>query len=626
MKTMKLKLTASMLTLFALSFLVSVAEAQSLHHAAKRGDLTSVSRFLKQGGNPDVKDGDGVTALMYASELGHAKIVEALLKHGANPNIQDSGYGMTALMVAAAEGHTEVVRLLLYAKADVNMKDNNLGATTLLGAAEYGHTEIIKALIANGADVNARSKLNRTALMVSAVNGHTSTVEALLSAGVDVNVKDLKYGANALMGAATNGHIDIVKALIEKGAKVNEKNNNGMTALEMAKTRGQKKVVPILEKAISQEGAQIPKIKLADKRYIDPKGYFMVVPPAEWRIQEYPDDVRGKVAFLAPNGNIGLRVLVNAVDFGTIDELLEFCRSTEKRLGVTMKIEKFDFYGRQAVRRSFEIRGQRFLYVDFLIGKVDHNLAYGAPPSRYDLYLPVVLKSMETYEPILKEVGDKESLDHLVAKKLRLGRLMLEAGRADLALEYTREGLAIAPDNQELLKLKQEVDSQFKTLDEQGTVAGGKLFESKKFGFSFNVPENVNVYTANNPGPMAARIKADTPMWIVSSMFPTERINVKISEGATMNDLKQVLDIRAFSGLPQYERISVKEIKIGKKQNKPAYEHVHLLKLNQPKKLRQILFVHKGNAFGFTCSTSVDRYETANMEFFDVVFKSLGFK
>jgi len=133
--------------------------------------------------------------------------------------------------------------------------------------------------------------------------------------------------------------------------------------------------------------AQSPRVELADKRYNDPKGYFTVVPPAGWRIQEYPDDVRGKVAFLAPDANIDLRVLVNAVDFSTMDELLEFCRSTEKRLGVTMKIEKFDFHGRQAVRRSFEIQGQRFLYVDFLIGKVDHNLAYGAPPSKYDLYL-----------------------------------------------------------------------------------------------------------------------------------------------------------------------------------------------------------------------------------------------
>jgi hypothetical protein len=294
-----------------------------------------------------------------------------------------------------------------------------------------------------------------------------------------------------------------------------------------------------------------------------------------------------------------------------------------------MKIEKFDFQGRPAVRRSFEIRGQRFLYVDFLIGQVDHNLAYGAPPSKFDLYLPVALKSMETYDPVPKDVGDKEVNEHLVAKKLRLGRLMLDAGRADLALEYVREGLAVSPDNQELLRLKQEVDSRFSKPDGQPAIAAGKRFDSKKFGFSFVVPEKVNVYTADNPGPMAARIRGDTPMWIVSAVIPTERINVKVTEGEspTPEEMLKVFEGSPHgSAIPQYQKISVKAIKIGQKHDKEAVEHVHALTTNPPKKLRQILFVHNGNTYGFTCSTSVDRFDTANKEFFDVIFDSMGFK
>lgn len=385
----------------------------------------------------------------------------------------------------------------------------------------------------------------------------------------------------------------------------------------------------ILSPGSSEPEQKAKRNELSDKRHVDPKGYFRVVPPAGWRVQEYDDDVRGKVAFFAPDLNIDLRILVNAVDFYTIDELMEFCRSTEKSLGVTMKIEQFDFYGHQAVRRSFEIQGKRFLYVDFLIGKVDHNLAYSAPLDKYNQYLPVVLKSMETYEPILREIGGKENLDHLVAKKLRLGLLMLEIDRVDLALEYVREGLAIAPENQELLNLKQQIDSQFKKPDEQLPVVGSKRFESKKFGFSFNVPPKVNVYTGDNPGPMAARIKADTPMWIVNSDIPTERINVKVTEGerpTTIEILKMFEGDPQADAIPYYEKVSVTEIRIGENQDKAAIEHLHLLKLNPPKKLRQILFTHNGNVFGFTCSTSVDRFDAANKEFFDVVFKSLDFK
>lgn len=255
-RLMKAIITMSAFALFiillSLSFNASAdSNSPYLVDAAAGGEYDKVTKLLKNGASPN-SEYQGTTAIMWAAQNGHSKVVELLIKEGADVNKRDSNYGMTALMVSAAEGHTEVVRLLLDAKADVNVKDNNLGATALLGAAEYGYAEIIKALIAKGADVNARSKLNRTALMVSAVNGHTSTVQALLSAGADVNGKDSKYGATALMGAATNGHVDIVKALIEKGAKLNERNNNGMTALEMAKSKGQTKVVQILENAISQ--------------------------------------------------------------------------------------------------------------------------------------------------------------------------------------------------------------------------------------------------------------------------------------------------------------------------------------------------------------------------------------
>jgi hypothetical protein len=59
--------------------------------------------------------------------------------------------------------------------------------------------------------------------------------------------------------------------------------------------------------------AQSPGAELADKRYKDPKGYFTIVPPAGWRIQEYPGDVRGKVAFIGTDGNTDCVRSVNPV-------------------------------------------------------------------------------------------------------------------------------------------------------------------------------------------------------------------------------------------------------------------------------------------------------------------------
>ncbi|MBC8459731.1 MAG: peptidylprolyl isomerase [Deltaproteobacteria bacterium] len=202
--------------------------------------------------------------------------------------------------------------------------------------------------------------------------------------------------------------------------------------------------------------------QLSQKRYIDPKGYFKIVPPAGWRIQEYPQDQRGKVAFIGPGSNIDLRVLVNAVDFSTIEELIAFCKNVEKRIRTNTNIKRINFDGRSAVERTFEFKGQKLYYIDFLVGKVDHNLAFSASANKYNNYHSVVMKSMETYEPILHDVSDQEVIKHVVAKKFRLGQLMIQNGSYELALEFVKEGLEVSPTDPNLLKLKQQIEYKIK--------------------------------------------------------------------------------------------------------------------------------------------------------------------
>ena len=202
--------------------------------------------------------------------------------------------------------------------------------------------------------------------------------------------------------------------------------------------------------------------QLANKRYVDPKGYFKIVPPAGWRSQEYPQDTRGKVVFISPESNIDLRVLVNAVDFSTTEDLVGFCKDIEKRIGINTNIERITFGGSPVVKRVFQFKGQKFYAIDFLVGKVDHNLQYGGSPDKYDKYLSVAMKSMETYEPIMRDVSDKEMTKHLVAKNLRLAQLMIENGNFDLAMEFVKEGLEASPNDSELLKMKKQIEEKRK--------------------------------------------------------------------------------------------------------------------------------------------------------------------
>ena len=59
-----------------------------------------------------------------------------------------------------------------------------------------------------------------------------------------------------------------------------------------------------VERTVAQDVPEEP----SEKQYVDPKGYFKIVPPAQWKIEEYPQDPRGKVAFFGPGDDIEFRI------------------------------------------------------------------------------------------------------------------------------------------------------------------------------------------------------------------------------------------------------------------------------------------------------------------------------
>jgi len=79
--------------------------------ASIRSDTKIVTLLLKKGANPNKKDNNGNTALIWANRMGQTENVKLLLEAGANPNVTDNN-GNTALMFASKLGHTKIVRLL----------------------------------------------------------------------------------------------------------------------------------------------------------------------------------------------------------------------------------------------------------------------------------------------------------------------------------------------------------------------------------------------------------------------------------------------------------------------------------------------------------------------------------
>ncbi len=155
-----------------------------------------------------------------------------------------------SLEQAAYKGKTKTVLRLIKEGSNVNKKEHEY---PLIYASQNGHLKIVQALINAGANANVKDRNNVTPLILASQNGHLEIVQILIAAGADVNIKVTSDGSTALMRAAYWGHPKIAKTLITAGANINTKNNNGITALTLAKHRKHQKVVDIIEEALAKK-------------------------------------------------------------------------------------------------------------------------------------------------------------------------------------------------------------------------------------------------------------------------------------------------------------------------------------------------------------------------------------
>jgi ankyrin repeat protein len=257
---------------------------QAFVDAAKNGDVRVLKLFLAAGMDPNAKDDEGNTPLMYGIAEGRTDIVETLLRAKANVNERNPGGG-TALDWAASRGKLDTVRLLLDKGADSQARNealvsaahsahpevipallqgganvNEIGSRALLAAADtqsvsdQDTSDTLSILLDHGVDVNARDQDGWTALLLAVDKRRTAATQLLLDRGADVNAKCdctgySRGGWTALMLAARNGSTEIVKMLILKHANVHMKNNWGQTAIELAKQNRRSEIITLLRKA-----------------------------------------------------------------------------------------------------------------------------------------------------------------------------------------------------------------------------------------------------------------------------------------------------------------------------------------------------------------------------------------
>jgi ankyrin repeat protein len=222
----------------------------SLAEAVLLRNRTAVENFLALGVDPNEPETDGTTPLLRAVQMQMPGIAQLLIDASADVR-KANYYGVTPLYVAARTGDTVATQMLLAAGADANAA-LPAGETVLMTAAKAGSPGVVRALLTGGVESVTLAELRaaRAAARVAEGAGYTAqTNPAIAPNYADVNARERWYGRTALMVAAAEGHADVADLLIEAGADLNLLDQEGSSALSLARSYGNLDVAAKLEAA-----------------------------------------------------------------------------------------------------------------------------------------------------------------------------------------------------------------------------------------------------------------------------------------------------------------------------------------------------------------------------------------
>lgn len=199
-----------------------MANYQGLHAAAARGDAQGVRRLLAARAPVDARDAWQRTPLHVAAFARQRDIITLLVRAGADINAQERER-YDGVTIAAVAGDVQTLRVLLELGANARAITSRYDGTALIAAAHLGHDDVVKALIAAGAPLDHVNNLGWTALIEAIVLGnggrrHTETLRALVRAGADVNLAD-RNRTSPLALARARGYREMVQILQQAGAK-----------------------------------------------------------------------------------------------------------------------------------------------------------------------------------------------------------------------------------------------------------------------------------------------------------------------------------------------------------------------------------------------------------------------
>lgn len=195
---------------------VEVAQYQGLLAAAWKGDVPKLERLVAANADLNARDPHGRTALHVATFARQRTAVRALVKAGADINrLENDRYD--AVTIASVADDEATLRELLSLGASAKQITSRYDGTALIAAAHLGHDGVVRQLIAAGAPLDHVNNLHWTAVIEAIVLGdggarHQATLKALLEAGASAKLTD-RRGQTPLELARSRGYKEMVKML-----------------------------------------------------------------------------------------------------------------------------------------------------------------------------------------------------------------------------------------------------------------------------------------------------------------------------------------------------------------------------------------------------------------------------